>query len=124
MNVQQYFKNLWLALLGKTPGEGEVEAFDVGEIMRGAGVIVIIPMVLLTLLYSVGAALLSYHYNVYMGNSQWGIFWAIGAYLFSGLYYPYYAFFVDPLPTLSPVVGASVASAVSSVTGSGRRRNK
>jgi len=124
MTVQEYFQNLWSALLGKTPGEGEVEHFDVMRDLAGAGLIVIIPVLFLTIAYSIGAALLSYHYNVYMGNGQWGIFWAIGAYLFSGLYYPYYAFFVDPVPTLTPAVGASVASAVTAVTGSGRRRNK
>jgi hypothetical protein len=121
MDVQRYFKNLWSALLGKTPGEGEVENFNVMRDIAGAGFIVIIPVLFLSIAYSIGAALLSYHYNVYMGNGQWGIFWAIWAYLFSGLYYPYYAFFVDPLPTLTPAIGASVVSAV---TGSGRRRFK
>ena len=44
---------------------------------------------------------LSYSYNSFIGTSGGlKIFYTIVAFLFSEFYYPYYAYFVDPLPTL------------------------
>jgi hypothetical protein len=64
-------------------------------------------------IYSFGAAKLSYAYNTSIGSSS-AFVWAILAFFFSGLYYPYYAFFVNP-------VGAPPASLSVPLMG-GRRR--
>jgi hypothetical protein len=64
-------------------------------------------------IYSFGAAKLSYAYNTSIGSST-AFLWAILAFFFSGVYYPYYAFFVNP-------VGAPPASMTLPIVG-GRRR--
>jgi len=64
-------------------------------------------------LYSYGAAKLSYAYNTSVGSSN-AFLWSILAFFFSGFYYPFYAYFVNP-------VGASPASTLPSLVG-GRRR--
>jgi len=66
-------------------------------------------------LYSFGAAKLSYAYNSSIGSSS-AFLWSILAFFFSGLYYPYYAFFVNP-------VGAPPA-AMSLPTVGGRRQSR
>jgi hypothetical protein len=66
-----------------------------------------------TFVYSYGAAKLSYAYNTSVGSSS-TFLWSILAFFFSGFYYPYYAFFVNP-------VGAPSTSIVSPIVG-GRRR--
>jgi len=65
--------------------------------------------------YSYGAAKLSYAYNTSIGSSS-AFLWSILAFFFSGLYYPYYAFFVNP-------VGAPPA-AMSLPTVGGRRNSR
>jgi hypothetical protein len=64
-------------------------------------------------LYSFGAAKLSYAYNTSVGSSS-TFLWSILAFFFSGFYYPYYAYFVNP-------VGAPPASIIPPLVG-GRRR--
>jgi len=120
MNWEEYFINLWAAFLGKKTCTKEdlKEPFNSSSNpLAGLGIIVIIPLIILSLSFSVGSAMLSYHYNVYMGNSSSAIIWAILAYFFSGFYYPFYAFFLDPLPTMSPVM-------IPALTGSARRNAK
>jgi len=63
--------------------------------------------------YSYGAAKLSYAYNTSVGSSS-TFLWSILAFFFSGFYYPYYAYFVNP-------VGAPTASIIPPLVG-GRRR--
>ena len=55
----------------------------------------IVVSVLISIMFSVGAAKLSYDRFRSVG-------WAIVAFLFSGLYYPYYAFFVSGPAVMSP----------------------
>jgi hypothetical protein len=62
-----------------------------------------------SIIYSYGAAKLSYAYNTSVGSSS-AILWSILAFMFSGIYYPYYAYFVNPVgaPSVSmtlPIVG-------------------
>ena len=64
--------------------------------------------------YSYGAAKLSYAYNTSVGSSS-TFLWSILAFFFSGFYYPYYAFFVNP-------VGAPTASIISPLVGGKRRK--
>jgi hypothetical protein len=55
----------------------------------------IVISVLVSILFSVGAAKLSYDRFRSIG-------WAIVAFFFSGLYYPYYAFFVSGPSVMAP----------------------
>ena len=57
--------------------------------------------IIVLLIVAFGAAKLSYTYNNFIGTSG-GLktFYAVIAFLLSEFYYPYYAYFVDPLPAL------------------------
>jgi len=52
---------------------------------------------ILGVIYCYGAAILSYKYNMSIGNGGYAMMWAILCYFFSGIYYPYYALFLNPL---------------------------
>jgi hypothetical protein len=68
---------------------------SVGLMSGGAGVIMTVSLSLIvSILFSYGAAKLSY-------DTFHSVGWAILAFLFSGFYYPYYAFFVHKAPGLS-----------------------
>jgi len=55
------------------------------------------------IMYGYGAASLSYCYNKSMGRGDMeAMIWAILAYMFGGLYYPYYAVFLNPLCGVRP----------------------
>jgi hypothetical protein len=57
--------------------------------------------IIVLLIVAFGAAKLSYTYNNFIGTSGGlKIFYAVIAFLLSEFYYPYYAYFVDPLPTI------------------------
>lgn len=48
-----------------------------------------------------GAGKLSYNYNLYIQTSSgMRFFYAAIAFIFSEFYYPFYAFFIDPLPNV------------------------
>jgi hypothetical protein len=51
--------------------------------------------------YAYGAAKLSWHYNIYVGNgSGSAFFYSLVCFFFSGLYYPFYALFLNPLSSM------------------------
>ena len=57
-------------------------------------------------LISLGAARLSYCYNIYTGNSGGVAFmWSVLAFFFSSIYYPFYALVLNPVCSLPPAVG-------------------
>lgn len=67
-------------------------------------------------IYSYGASKLSYSYNIYVGNGTGSaFFWSVVNFFFSGLYYPYYAFFLNPVPKMAVVT-------TTAITGGMRRR--
>lgn len=81
----------------------QVEAFqdqetnDVG-IWAKLGFLGILIMMVVAFLASFGAARLSWCYNMYVGNStSISIFYALLAFWFSGFYYPFYAWFLNPI---------------------------
>jgi hypothetical protein len=92
----------------------KVEAFQDKEtgttaVMATVGIVYVILMVVLCLAYSVGAARLSWCYNMYIGNDAGlALFYAILAFLFSGFYYPFYAIFLSPLCGMKKAVAVSV----------------
>jgi hypothetical protein len=53
--------------------------------------------------YCYGAAKLSYDYNVSIGNGSF--FWPVLCYFFAGIYYPYYAIFLNPVCTTASMKG-------------------
>jgi hypothetical protein len=56
----------------------------------------VIFIVLFGLIFSYGAARLSYFYNMNTGNSGYAMMWSILAFLFAEPYYPLYSFFLNP----------------------------
>lgn len=75
-------------------------AGGVGSLLGGTSTLLMAVLGLLpTIIFSWGAAKLNWSVN-----QSW--FWATIAFLFSGIYYPYYAFFVLPAPT-STLLGAA-----------------
>jgi len=97
-----YFANLILALQGKENCPKNIkEAFNTYESQY---IFLILPILFICgFAYNFGAGLLAYNYSVYKGDSA-AILWAIIAYFFSGIYYPFYAFFLNPLNTMTPTI--------------------
>lgn len=86
----------------------------------GAGVIIIIVILtfLLLIFFNLGASVLSYHkYGSY--------FWATINFFFAGLYYPFYAFFLDTNtpPVAAPTTTENMVGGVVKMLG-GRRRSR
>jgi uncharacterized protein YacL len=62
---------------------------------------------LIAFLYSYGAAKLSYTYNMSINNGSMVYVWSILCFFFASIYYPYYAFFLNPVLPM-PVMGVAV----------------
>jgi len=61
---------------------------------------VVLLYLLFIISFSIGAALLSYKYNQRIGTSPtMTVIYAGLAFVFSSFYYPFYAFFLDPVPS-------------------------
>lgn len=60
--------------------------------------------VILSFLWSYGAAKLSWTYNSYIGSS-WGTSFTFSflAFIFSEFYYPYYAYFLNPISNIKKI---------------------
>lgn len=60
--------------------------------------ILLVTYIILAILWSYGAARLSWGYNQYIGNG-WGTSFTFSflAFIFSEFYYPFYAFFLNPI---------------------------
>ena len=73
------------------------------------------------IVYSYGAARLSYYYNI-QANASSGVatLWSILAFIFSGFYYPVYGLFLNPLMYGSS--GSSLGTSTSVMTGGRFRR--
>ena len=68
--------------------------------------LVIIMYVVVIILMMYGAARLSYCYNIYYGESSGtALLFSILAAFFSGIYYPFYAIFLNPLCNLQKTGG-------------------
>lgn len=66
----------------------------------------IIIYVIIVILMMYGAARLSYCYNMYYGaDSGTALLFSILSAIFSGVYYPFYAIFLNPLCSLQKTVG-------------------
>jgi hypothetical protein len=70
---------------------------DAGALLATSTTVIVFYMVFIVA-FSVGAAILSYNYNLSIGTSGgMTVTYTILAFVFSSLYYPYYAIFLDPL---------------------------
>ena len=107
MSWSTYTSNIYSALRGQ-----QKESFNstVTPSTASTNWVVSVPILLLGLvtiifcfMYGYGAASLSYCYNKSMGRGDMeAMMWAILAYIFGGIYYPYYAVFLNPLCSARP----------------------
>ena len=112
MEIQAYINKVYefifpnQKIVNKETFEGE--PIQVGASMGIAAILMFLITILLSFLYSYGAAKLSWHYNMYMGNSGSAFIWSLISFFFSGFYYPYYALFLDPVATMKHLNSVSV----------------
>jgi hypothetical protein len=70
---------------------------DAGALLN-TSMTVIVMYVVFMFLFSFGAGMLSYHYNLSIGTSgNMTVLYVFTAAFFSTFYYPYYALFLNPL---------------------------
>lgn len=118
-SVKEYVGNVYNAVAGVKPKEKEPfassAATPTSNMSVGGAIIILIFFLLLWFLGNYGAARLSYCYNISIGNSKGAATaWSILCFFFSGLYYPIYGLFLNPLCS-------KTGNAASVLTG-GRRR--
>jgi hypothetical protein len=79
-----------------------IEKFETNEIdVNNYYYTALIIYIIVLLIVAFGAAKLSYSYNIFIGTSgSLSIFYSVLAFLFSEFYYPFYAYFIDPVPSL------------------------
>ena len=90
---KEYFSNVYAALSG-------YESFATNDVVVDTSNLYIIlgVVLLITILYSAGAARLSWCYNISVGNSKTEAFiWSFICFFFSGIYYPFYALVLNPV---------------------------
>jgi len=86
-------------ILGFNPTEYSTTILATGKF----GILIFL---LFSFIYSYGAAKLSYNYNMSMNNGSLVYFWCLLCFFFSSIYYPYYAFFLNPvLPVSVALIG-------------------
>ena len=94
--MSNYVLNIAAAVTGKHEGFSPQHP-EAGELMQYS-VSVIVIYLLFIFLFSYGAAKLSYTYNVSIGTSSgMTLLYSILSFLFSSLYYPYYAIALNPV---------------------------
>jgi len=115
-NTKNYFMNLASAITGS-------DGFQMSSTEVTSSMVFIAIAFTYMLLYSYGAASLSYNYNVYVGNTG-GIAWvySILCFIFSSFYYPFYAIFLSPSLGKAPSSGQANITNVSQQGGKARRR--
>jgi len=109
MSLQMYFARIANAIMGT---EGFVVSSDGLQVKPNPAQLVeaffsfFIWIVLIFIFYfatSYGAARLSYCYNISIGNtSDIAFVYSILCFFFSGIYYPFYALFLNPLCVKKP----------------------
>jgi len=92
---QNYVTNVAAAVSGH---EGFSGSNADGAQLLAASLVIILFYLAYIVLFSAGAASLSYNYNLSIGTSgSMTVVYAILSFMFSALYYPYYAFFLSPV---------------------------
>jgi hypothetical protein len=99
--MEKYLKNVFAAVSGKqgfTDKDSTENSTEEDNYQFVSGVIFIVFYLLLMLISAIGAARLSYNYNISIGNTGGAaLSFSILNFFFYGFYYPYYALFLDPL---------------------------
>jgi hypothetical protein len=94
--TSNYILNVAAAVTGKEEGF-RADHPEAGALMQYSMAVIIIYLVFI-FLFSYGAAKLSYTYNVSIGTSSgMTVFYTILNFMFSSLYYPYYAIMLNPV---------------------------
>ena len=101
-NTKNYLINVAAAITGR-------DGFQMTSTEVTASMTVLVLAFIYMILYAYGAASLSYNYNVYVGNTG-GIVWVytILSFIFSSLYYPFYAVFLSPALGRAPNAQANM----------------
>lgn len=106
MSWSEYTSNIYSAVLGNKKEYFQTAPTTVpSKSTASTNWVISVPLLLgiiftivFCFMYGYGAASLSYCYNKSMGRSDMeAVMWAITAYIFGGLYYPYYGVFLNPL---------------------------
>jgi biotin transporter BioY len=87
--------------------------------LGGSILLTVVLILIYMLIYSIGAAKLAYAYNNSVGSS-YTFLWAVLAFFFSNFYYPFYAFFINPVGAPPP----SMLPAQMTMSSVGGRRKK
>jgi hypothetical protein len=102
-----YAQNMTNAIKGKEAFVNPNGQVSEASPLAVAGLIFyILFAVVLFVLYSYGAARMSYCYNIHLGtDSGTALFWSVLAFFFSSYYYPIYGVFLDPLCDIKKQMG-------------------
>ena len=93
--MQNYLTSVAAAVSGY---EGFSSNHPDATVLYKTSLLLVFIYIVYTLLFSYGAARLSYNYNLNIGTSSgMTVLYVILCFLFSGFYYPYYAIMLDPL---------------------------
>ena len=98
-DVGTYANNLLGAVVGKTEGFYDDKKEPVSHSSMGAYFITIVIVVIVVIFANLyGAARLSWCYNTFYGTTGFlRFFYSLLCFFNSGLYYPFYAIFLDPV---------------------------
>jgi len=92
---KNYIVNVAAALSGH---EGFSSTGKDASVLYATSMTIIFIYMLFIIFFGIGAARLSYNYNISIGNTGGiALMWSVLSFLFSSFYYPYYALFLDPL---------------------------
>jgi hypothetical protein len=92
---QNYVTNVAAAVTGHDGFTGSQRS---GAGLFAGAMVFLLIFAVYSIMYSVGAASLSYNYNLSAGTSGTvTVIYAALAFMFSSLYYPYYALFISPV---------------------------
>jgi uncharacterized membrane protein len=97
----------FISYLGYSTANKAKEAFQNNDdLTKGLTLfwILIVVYVIIAFIWSYGAAKLSWGYNYYIGNG-WGTSFTFSflAFMFSEFYYPFYAYFLNPIYNIKKV---------------------
>lgn len=94
--MSNYLLNIAAAVTGKHEGFSRQHP-EADDLIKYSITVIVIYLVFI-FLFSFGAAKLSYTYNVSIGTSSgMTLLYSILSFLFSSLYYPYYAIMLNPV---------------------------
>jgi len=92
--TKNYITNVAAAISGHEGFRSDTDSSS----LFATSVTIIMAYFLFLTFFGIGAARLSYNYNISIGNSGGvAIVYSVLSFVFSSFYYPFYALFLDPL---------------------------